>query len=388
MAHSSTVRKYPLPEQPAAPKNDPAPLGELGTWVDRERRRGRGTLSNASGRYEPLARIAFDDGWRSIEELPPFETTVTIDTTRKIITRNESPDISFDRSINPYRGCEHGCVYCFARPTHAYLGLSPGLDFESRIFFKPDAAKLLATELSKPGYEAKPIGIGTNTDPYQPAERKLKIMRGILEVLRDFRHPVTIVTKSALIQRDIDILAPMAEKRLAHAFVSLSTLDRELARKMDPRAPTPPRRLETIRALAGAGIPVGVMSAPMIPALNDHEMEQVREAAVAAGATAASYNVLRLPLEIKDLFREWLEAHVPGRAQHVLDLIRDVRGGALYDSTFGKRMRGEGPYAALLLRRFQLARKRLGLDAYRARWDLDLSLFKPPPRAGDQLTLL
>ena len=230
--------------------------------------------------------------------------------------------------------------------------------------------------------------MGTNTDPYQPIEREHRITRGILEVLSRFNHPVGIVTKSALIQRDIDILAPMAEKKLAHVFVSISTLDRELARKMDPRAPTPPRRLETIRALADAGIPVGVMSAPMIPALNDHEMEQVLEAAVAAGATAASYNVLRLPLEIKDLFTEWLEAHVPRRAQHVLDLIRDVRGGALYDSTWGKRMRGEGPYAELLRTRFRLARKRLGLDAYKTRWDLDLSLFKPPPKAGDQLTLL
>ncbi len=352
--------------------------------------KGRGAVSNRVSRYFKEERQRTGDGWDTPadEDLPPLRTTVAIDATKTIIARNQSPDIPFDRSINPYRGCEHGCIYCFARPTHAYLGLSPGLDFETKLLMKPDAARLLDLELRQPGYKPAVIAMGTNTDPYQPIEREHRITRGILEVLSRFNHPVGIVTKSALIRRDIDILAPMAEKRLAHAFVSVSTLDRELARKMDPRAPTPPRRLETIRALADAGIPVGVMAAPMIPALNDHEMEQVLEAAVAAGATAASYNVLRLPLEIKDLFREWLEAHVPGRAQHVLDLIRDLRGGALYDSTFGKRMRGEGPYAELLRRRFQLARKRLGLDAYKARWDLDLALFKPPPQAGDQLTLL
>jgi len=352
--------------------------------------KGRGAVSNRVSRYFTEERARESDGWDSPEDddLPPLRTTVTIDATKTIIARNQSPDIAFDRSINPYRGCEHGCIYCFARPTHAYLGLSPGLDFESRLLVKPEAAKLLDAELRKPGYKPGVIAMGTNTDPYQPIEREYRITRGILEVLRDFNHPVGIVTKSALIQRDIDILAPMAEKRLAHAFVSISTLDRDLARKMDPRAPTPPRRLETIRALAGAGIPVGVMSAPMIPALNDQEMERVLEAAVEAGATAASYTILRLPLEIKDLFTEWLEAHAPGRAQHVLDLIRDVRGGELYNSTWGKRMRGEGPYAELLRRRFQLARKRLGLDAYKARWDLDLSLFSPPPKTGDQLSLL
>jgi DNA repair photolyase len=352
--------------------------------------KGRGAVSNRVSRFFKEERARESDGWDLPEDddLPPLRTTVTIDATKTIIARNQSPDIPFDRSINPYRGCEHGCIYCFARPTHAFLGLSPGLDFESRLFAKPDAARLLDAELRKPGYKPAVIAMGTNTDPYQPIERDYKITRGILEVLRAFNHPVGIVTKSALIQRDIDILAPMAEKRLAHAFVSISTLDRELARKMDPRAPTPPRRLETIRALADAGIPVGVMSAPMIPALNDQEMERVLEAAVEAGATAASYNVLRLPLEIKDLFTEWLEAHAPGRAQHVLELIRDVRGGELYDSTFGKRMRGEGPYAELLRRRFQLARKRLGLDAYKARWELDLTQFKPPPKAGDQLSLL
>jgi len=352
--------------------------------------KGRGAVSNRVSRYFREERAREADGWDTPEDadLPPLRTTVTIDTTKTIIARNQSPDIPFDRSINPYRGCEHGCIYCFARPTHAYLGLSPGLDFESRLFAKPEAAKLLEAELRKPGYKPAVIAMGTNTDPYQPIEREYKITRGILEVLRAFNHPVGIVTKSALIQRDIDILAPMAEKHLAHAFVSISTLDRELARKMDPRAPTPSRRLETIRALASAGIPVGVMSAPMIPALNDQEMERVLEAAVEAGATAASYTILRLPLEIKDLFTEWLEAHAPGRTQHVLELIRGVRGGELYDSAWGKRMRGEGPYAELLRRRFQLARKRLGLDAYKARWELDLTLFKPPPKAGDQLSLL
>jgi DNA repair photolyase len=367
-----------------------APLDPTDETLPDQAVKGRGAVSNRVSRYFREERSREADGWDTPEDadLPPLRTTVTIDTTKTIIARNQSPDIPFDRSINPYRGCEHGCIYCFARPTHAYLGLSPGLDFESRLFAKPEAAKLLAAELRKPGYKPAVIAMGTNTDPYQPIEREYKITRQILEVLSAFNHPVGIVTKSSLIQRDIDILAPMAEKRLAHAFVSISTLDRELARKMDPRAPTPPRRLETIRALAAAGIPVGVMSAPMIPALNDQEMERVLEAAVEAGATAASYTVLRLPLEIKDLFTEWLEAHAPGRAQHVLELIRGVRGGELYDSAWGKRMRGEGPYAELLRRRFQLARKRLGLDAYKARWDLDLTQFKPPPQAGDQLSLL
>jgi DNA repair photolyase len=352
--------------------------------------KGRGAVTNRVSRYFKEERARTSDGWDTPddEDLPPLRTTVMRDATRTIIARNESPDIGFDRSINPYRGCEHGCIYCFARPTHAYLGLSPGLDFETKLLMKPDAARLLEQELRKPGYQPAVIAMGTNTDPYQPIEREHRITRGILEVLRDFNHPVGIVTKSALIQRDIDILAPMAEKKLAHAFVSITTLDRELARKMEPRAATPPRRLETIRALAAAGIPVGVMSAPMIPALNDHEMESILEAATEAGATAAGYTALRLPLEIKDLFTEWLEAHVPGRAQHVLEAVRAMRGGELYDSTWGKRMRGDGPYAELLRRRFQIARKRLGLDRANARWEFDLTLFKPPPQAGDQLTLL
>jgi DNA repair photolyase len=351
--------------------------------------KGRGAVSNRVSRYFKEERQRTADGWDTEDEgLPPLRTTVSVDATKTIIARNQSPDIGFDRSINPYRGCEHGCIYCFARPTHAYLGLSPGLDFETKLLMKPDAARLLEQELRKPGYQPAVIAMGTNTDPYQPIEREHRITRGILEVLRDFNHPVGIVTKSALIQRDIDILAPMAEKRLAHAFVSITTLDRDLARKMEPRAATPPRRLETIRALAAAGIPVGVMTAPMMPALNDHEMESILEAAAEAGASAAAYTALRLPLEIKELFTEWLEAHVPGRAQHVLELIRNMRGGELYDSSWGKRMKGDGPYAELLRQRFQIAHKRLLLDRSSERWQFDLSLFKPPPQAGDQLTLL
>ena len=351
--------------------------------------KGRGAVSNRVSRFFREERARTGDGWDLAEDdLPPLRTTVTVDTTRTIIARNDSPDVYFEQSINPYRGCEHGCIYCFARPTHAFLGLSPGLDFETRLLIKPDAARLLAQELRKPGYQPKVIAMGTNTDPYQPIEREYRITRGILEVLRDFNHPVGIVTKSALVQRDIDILAPMAEKRLAHVFVSVTTLDRDLARKLEPRAATPPRRLETIRALAAAGIPTGVMAAPMIPALNDHELERILEAATEAGATAGSYIVLRLPLEIKDLFAEWLETHAPGRAKHVLDLIRDMRGGALYQSQFGRRMKGQGPYAEMLKRRFAIARKRLGLDRNGERWDFDLTLFKPPPQAGDQLSLL
>jgi DNA repair photolyase len=352
-------------------------------------RKGRGAVSNQVSRYDAAERFHTDDGWTpEDDEAPPLRTTVTLDTTKTIIARNQSPDVGFDQSINPYRGCEHGCIYCFARPTHAYLGLSPGLDFESRLFAKPDAPQLLVEELRKPSYRPSVIALGTNTDPYQPIERSYKITRGILEVLAACDHPVGIVTKSALVQRDIDILAPMAKKRLAHVFVSVTTLDRALARAMEPRAATPPRRLETIRALADAGIPVGVMAAPMIPALNDHEMERILEAAVAAGASSGSYVLLRLPLEIKDLFREWLEAHAPGKANHVLELIRDMRGGALYESQFGKRMRGEGPYADMLRRRFQLASKRLGLESNRARWSFDFSRFRPPGKSGDQLSLL
>ncbi len=292
-----------------------APAGDfLGTTVDRERRRGRGTLSNASGRYEPTARISFDDGWRSIEELPSFETTVTEEKARKIITRNDSPDIGFDRSINPYRGCEHGCVYCFARPTHANMGLSAGLDFESKLFVKLDAPELLERELSAPRYSPRVIAIGTNTDPYQPIERRYEVMRGILEVLDRASHPVGIVTKSALVLRDIDILARMARRNLVKVALSVTSLDPKLARTMEPRAATPSRRLETIKRLSDAGIPTSVMVAPVIPAINDAEIERILDAAAAAGAKEAGYVLLRLPLEVRDLFREWVTENFPDRS--------------------------------------------------------------------------
>ena len=349
--------------------------------------KGRGTLSNAVGRFEPHQRAAIDDGWGSADEPAlPLETSLIEDTTRTIIARNQSPDIPFDRSINPYRGCEHGCVYCFARPTHAYLGLSPGLDFESRLFYKPRAAELLRGELSKPSYRCQPMALGTNTDPYQPIERKLVITRQILEVLAEFNHPVTIVTKGALVQRDIDILAPMAARRMARVAVSVTTLDRNLARRMEPRAATPERRLETIQALSEAGIPASVMAAPMIPGLNDHEMEAILEAARDHGASAAGWVLLRLPLEIKDLFTEWLETNAPMRARHVLSLVRDTRHGKHNSAEWGERMRGDGAYADLIAQRFRLAIKRLGLDQ-RERTPLDVTQFRPPPKKGDQLSL-
>ncbi|HEX5510063.1 MAG TPA: PA0069 family radical SAM protein, partial [Pseudolabrys sp.] len=358
MARNSTALKRPPAGQPSTPADDKFgeyTTGLLGVAVDFERRRGRGATTNAVGRYEPLARIAFDDGWRSLDELPAFKTTVTVDATRKIITRNDSPDIGFDRSINPYRGCEHGCIYCFARPTHAYLGMSPGLDFESKLFVKPDAAELLEKELSATNYAPKVIAIGTNTDPYQPIERRYQVMRRILEVLDAAGHPVGIVTKSALVLRDLDILARMAERRLAKVALSVTTLDAELARKMEPRAATPMRRLETLRRLSQAGVPTTVMVAPIIPALNDMEIERILDAAAVAGVKEAGYVLLRLPLEVRDLFREWLEANYPDRAEHVFKLIRDTRGGKDYDSTWGKRMKGGGPYAWMIGRRFEMA---------------------------------
>ena len=350
-------------------------------------RKGRGAATNDSGRFEQERRVVFDDGWGSADAEPaPLSTVLAVDATRTIIARNDSPDIGFDRSINPYRGCEHGCIYCYARPSHAYLGLSPGLDFESRIFYKPNAAALLTQELRKKGYAAKPLALGSNTDPYQPAERKLKITRGILEVLRDFRHPVTIVTKSALVQRDIDILAEMARDRLAVVTVSVTTLDRSLARHMEPRAATPERRLETIAVLAEAGVPVGVLSAPMIPALNDREMENILKRAREAGASSAGYTLLRLPLELKALFEEWLEENAPQKASHVLSLVAQCHGGKIYDSAWSKRMTGAGPYAEMLAARFDRACRRLGFSP-RTTHALDNSLFRPPPQRGDQLAL-
>src|SRR5579863_3257603 len=378
MSRSSALRRPPalLPS---------APAGETGSVVDRERRRGRGTVSNGSGRYEPLARVAFDDGWQSLDELPPFKTSVTVDATRRIITRNDSPDISFDRSINPYRGCEHGCVYCFARPTHAYLGLSPGLDFESKLFMKPDAPELLERELAAPGYVPKVIAIGTNTDPYQPIERQYKIMRGILEVLERAGHPVGIVTKSALVLRDLDILARMAQRDLVKVAISVTTLDAKLARTMEPRASTPPRRLEALRQLVKAGVPASTLVAPVIPAINDAEIERILEAVAETGVRHAGYVLLRLPLEVRDLFREWLMANFPDRHRHVFKLIRDMRGGKDYDSTFGKRMTGSGPIAWMIGRRFEAACEKLGLNAGKSR--LASEHFAPPHRPAQQLDL-
>ncbi|MDP1584282.1 MAG: PA0069 family radical SAM protein, partial [Bradyrhizobium sp.] len=310
---SSHALKHPPVTAPSEPAGVPAPFPELAVAIERERRRGRGAQSNSSGRFEAEARVAFDDGWQSLDDLPPFKTTVALDTARKVITRNDSPDIGFDRSINPYRGCEHGCVYCFARPTHAYLGLSPGLDFESKLFAKPDASQLLEKELAAQDYEPRMIAIGTNTDPYQPIERERKIMRGILEVLERAGHPVGIVTKSALVTRDIDILSRMAKRNLAKVALSVTTLDPKLARTMEPRASAPARRLEALRQLSEAGIPATVMVAPVIPALNDSEIERILDAAFHAGAREASYVLLRLPLEVRDLFREWLMANYPDR---------------------------------------------------------------------------
>jgi DNA repair photolyase len=350
-------------------------------------RKGRGAVSNQSGRFEATSREAFDDGWGAIDEpLPPLDTEVAIDASRTIIARNSSPDIPFDRSINPYRGCEHGCVYCFARPTHAWLGMSPGQDFETRLLMKPDAALLLRQELARPGYRPRVIALGTNTDPYQPIERHYGITRQILEVLDETSHPVGIVTKGALIARDVDILARMAERKLARAYLSVTTLDATLARTMEPRAATPAKRLKAIEALAKAGVPVGVMFAPIIPGLNDAEMESVLAAARDAGAQTANYVLLRLPLEIKDLFREWLEAAAPDRAGRVMALVRDCRGGRDYDSEWGTRMKGAGPFADMVARRFALACRRYSLD--RRSWELDTTQFVKPSADTDQMTLL
>jgi DNA repair photolyase len=361
-------------------------LKESGLRIEIDRRRGRGAGLNPSGRFEPQEREVLDDGWQTFETLEPFKTEVQVEKPRAIITRNDSPDIPFDRSINPYRGCEHGCIYCFARPTHAYMGLSPGLDFESKLFAKPDAAKLLERELSKPGYKPRTIAIGTNTDPYQPIEKEWRIMRQILEVLAAANHPVAIVTKSALIMRDIDILAKMAEKGLARAALSVTTMDRKLARLMEPRASTPTKRLEAIKAMSEAGIPTAVMASPMIPALNDHELERILDAGAAAGAKEASYVLLRLPLEVSPLFRDWLLRHYPDRYRHVMSLVRSMRGGKDYDAEFGKRMKGTGPYAWQISRRFELAAKKYGLT--RRTIGLNSDLFVPPSGHGVQLSLL
>ena len=360
-----------------------AMVARTGLRIAIDRRRGRGAGLNTTGRFEPVSRETLDDGWNTLESLPAFKTEVQVEKPRSIISRNESPDIPFDRSVNPYRGCEHGCIYCFARPTHAFMGLSPGLDFEAKLFAKPDAARLLERELAKPGYKVRPIAIGTNTDPYQPIEKEWRILRQILEVLKAADHPVMIVTKSAMVMRDIDLLAPMAEKGLAKVGLSVTTLDRKLARLMEPRASTPAKRLEAIRALSEAGIPATVMMAPVIPALNDHEIERVLDSGKAAGACEASYVLLRLPLEVSPLFRDWLLRNYPDRYRHVMSLVRSMRGGKDYDAEFGKRMKGAGPYAWQIGRRFEMAAKRLGLNLTRR--PLNCELFVPPLGTGVQI---
>jgi len=357
-----------------------------GLRIEIDRRRGRGAGLNPSGRFEQERREAFDDGWQSLEELAPFTTDVQVEKPRTAITRNDSPDISFDRSINPYRGCEHGCIYCFARPTHSFMGLSAGLDFEARLFAKPDVPKLLERELSRPDYKVRAIAIGTNTDPYQPIEREWRIMRQILEVLHKANHPVAIVTKSALITRDLDILSDMSAKGLAKVGISVTTLDRKLARTMEPRASTPTKRLEAIKALNDAGVPTAVMVAPIIPALNDHEIERILDAGHAAGAREASYVLLRLPLEVSPLFRDWLLRNYPDRYRHVMSLVRSMRGGKDYDADFGKRMKGSGPYAWQIGRRFDMTVKRLGMG--RRGLPLRDDLFVRPDGGGIQLSLL
>ncbi|MCU0835577.1 MAG: PA0069 family radical SAM protein [Chromatiaceae bacterium] len=356
--------------------------------TDPSRTPGRGARSNPANRYAAARRESVDDGWPAdAEPAPPLRTQLGIDASRTIISRNQSPDIPFDRSVNPYRGCEHGCIYCYARPTHAYLGLSPGLDFESRLFYKPDAAHQLAAELGAPGYRPATLVLGANTDPYQPVERRLGVTRAILQVLAESRHPVAITTKAALVLRDLDLLVPMAEQRLAAVQVSLTTLDGQLARRLEPRAASPQRRLEVIRTLSEAGVPVGVLVSPVIPGLTDDHLERVLEAAAEAGATRAGSLLIRLPLELAELFQDWLAAHYPGRAAKVLGLIRDCRGGRLNDPRFGTRFTGSGPVAALLERRFELAARRLGLTRQDAGWDLDAGRFRPPRPPGSQLDL-
>ena len=348
--------------------------------------RGRGAGVNMPGRFETYSRSLFDDGWQGLEDLPAFRTTVFEEKPRTIISKNDSPDISFDQSINPYRGCEHGCSYCYARPAHAYMGLSPGLDFESKLFAKPDAAKLLRAELSAKNYVPKTIALGANTDAYQPIERERRITRDILEVLAEFNHPVGIVTKSALVTRDIDILASMAKKGLVKVALSVTTLDPKLARAMEPRAATPAKRLAAMEQLSAAGIPTVVMVAPIIPAVNDSEIEAILSAARTAGAREAGYVMLRLPHEVKEVFKDWLLATMPERAHKVMSLVKSSSGGKDYDSTFGTRQTGTGPYAWTIGRRFELSCQRLGLN--RSRLKLETSHFHRPPQPGEQLALL
>jgi len=354
--------------------------------VPKDRRRGRGARSNRAGRFDQDVRTDFDDGWDSLGTLQPLRTNVHQDNTRTIISRNDSPDISFDQSINPYRGCEHGCIYCYARPTHCYLGHSAGVDFETELYIKPNAAALLEQELAKPNYKVSTIALGANTDPYQPIERQHNITRSILEVLERANHPVAVVTKSALVTRDLDILQRMASKGLAKVALSITTLDRKLARDMEPRASTPTKRLAALKALHGAGIPTVVMVAPIIPGLTDSEIERILEAAVNAGVGEAGYVLLRLPLEIKQLFREWLEEAAPNSANRVINLLQSMHGGVDYRSDFGLRQKGSGPYADQISARFRLALKRLGLNQERIKLRDDL--FKSPVPVGGQISLL
>lgn len=346
--------------------------------------KGRGALSNREGRFESRTHAAEDDGWaREAPEAPRPATEVREERARTILSRNDSPDVPFDRAINPYRGCEHGCIYCYARPTHAWLNLSPGLDFETRLYAKTNAAECLRAELARPGYACAPINLGANTDPYQPIERRYRLTRQILEVLAECRHPLTIVTKNALVERDLDLLVPMARERLVHVFVSVTSLDNRLASALEPRASAPHRRIEAIAALNAAGVPCGVLVAPIIPALTDVWLERIVEAAAAAGARGAGYTVLRLPLELAGLFEEWLAANAPQRAEHVMSVVRQMRGGRDNDARFGHRMRGEGPFAELLRQRFALACRRHGI-ARRRSADLDVTRFRAPRAPSPQ----
>ena len=357
------------------------------SFIGHQQFKGRGAASNPAVRFDATRREQTHDGWYEDEIVEHLSETVLPDRARSVITTNTSPDVGFDQSINPYRGCSHGCVYCFARPTHAYLGLSPGLDFETKLFYKADAVKILEAELAKPKYHCKPIALGINTDGYQPLEKRLEITRGILGVLARCRHPVTIVTKSALIVRDIDLLTDLARDRLVSVMVSITSLTNDIKRTLEPRAASPQARLRVVEQLARAGIPVGVLIAPVIPAITDHEMEDILAAARQAGAGSAGYVLLRLPHEVKILFREWLGEHYPDRAKHVMSLINQTRGGKDYDAEFGRRMVGTGPYAELLRTRFELARRKCGFDSARDRYELDVSLFRPPAPDQPQLTL-
>lgn len=352
---------------------------------------GRGATANPGSRYAAEQREPLDDGWRSHEPIPALRTQVGIDASRTVLSHNQSPDIPFDRSVNPYRGCEHGCIYCYARPTHAYLGLSPGLDFETRLLRKPGAPAQLKQELAAPGYCPSTLVLGANTDPYQPIERRYRITRAILKVLHDCRHPVAITTKSALVLRDLDLLVPMARRRLAAVLISVTCLDRSLVRRLEPRAAAPQRRLEVIHALAQAGVPVGVLVSPLIPGLTDPDLESILELAAQAGAIRADSTLIRLPREVAGLFEDWLATHYPDRSARVLSLIRQCRGGRLNDPGFETRMRGTGPIAELLARRFRLAAKRLGLDPHPERpqdaWGLDSDQFRPPAPVDGQLSL-